>query len=661
MIAASRRLWRLIHQPPLRDPEARRREVPRPLRRLLRQQFAPHAGSLVLAAVLVSASSLVVYAYAAAGRFIADEVVQVGLLAQDVPASADHDPASLAARDEFLISAARERESLDSRFESRPGRSTREKVALLGFVALAMVLVEIARHTTWALALERIVRVGQSVQFRLRQKIHDKLLRLPLAYHDRHTPGRLLTHVFTDVSVIQQQLTHLLIYVPTYLTLMLVGLAICAWLNPTMTLCVLPAIPAYAVAYRWFSTRLANVNANLREREGRLNGHIANRVGNFAVVKAFGHETREAIDFVRQARPLMGDNVASAVLGSAFAVTCGLITGGCMTAVLWTGAIRVRDGSMSLGDLLMFYGSATYLFSPVAALTALVAMYHRTLAVASRVMGLLDEPEMSEVEPGPVRMGARAPEIRFEDVRFEHQAGRTPALAGVSFTLPAGRKLCVMGPSGAGKSTLAKLACRLYDPVAGRVLYDGVDAREILLADLRRHASMVSQEPIVFSGTLEENIRYGAVGAPPQAVTAAARYAQIEDFIDQLPRRYRTATAERGLTLSGGQKQRLTLARALLSDPKVLVLDDCTSALDARTEQQIIETFDASMRDRTVILVSHRVSIAMQCDLVLMLEAGQAVELGPPDELLQQDGAFAQMCRAQNQRALLHGELALAS
>jgi ATP-binding cassette subfamily B protein len=208
-----------------------------------------------------------------------------------------------------------------------------------------------------------------------------------------------------------------------------------------------------------------------------------------------------------------------------------------------------------------------------------------------------------------------------------------------------------MGPSGSGKTTLAKVLARLYDPSGGAVRFDGLDIREFPLADLRKYIGFVSQEPVVFRGTIADNIRYGSGQASMHNVVAAAQHAQIHEFIERLPSRYETITHERGLTLSGGQKQRVNLARALLYDPKVLVLDDCTSALDADTEAKLVRGFEQALRDRTVVLVSHRVSIALGCDLVLMLDKGKVVQFGPPDELAQMDGPFGDLYREQLSRA----------
>jgi ABC-type multidrug transport system fused ATPase/permease subunit len=397
------------------------------------------------------------------------------------------------------------------------------------------------------------------------------------------------------------------------------------------------------------------VHENLREREGTLNGHIANRLANFQVVKSFVRESTESVDFLRQSRPIIRNYLAASVLGTGFSLVCGLISGTCTSLLLWMGTLAVRDGQLSLGDVVMFSAAATYLFSPISMLTGLTSMYQRMRAVAGKVMRVLDEPNQLVDSDDPTPIPQRPSEIRMDHVTLHYDPNRPAALNDVSFTLPAGKRLCIMGPSGSGKTTLAKLLARLYDPSTGTILFDSQDIRDFPLADLRKYTGFVSQEPVVFRGTIADNIRYGSGQASMNNVVAAAQHAQIHEFIERLPRRYETITHERGLTLSGGQKQRVNLARALLYNPHVLVLDDCTSALDADTEAKLVRGFEQALRDRTVVLVSHRVSIALGCDLVLMLDKGKVVQFGPPEELIQVDGPFGALYREQLSRARAAG------
>lgn len=636
-------MWRLINEPPIKKPNDEAMPTPgnRGLWRIFWAYYLrPHAFSVTLVLVLSSVTGVVAFMYAWAGKVIADDIVQIG----HVPVESEAktlDPTMPGQRELFKIDENRQRDALTSPLDEQRTKSVPERMTALGWLSVIIIGGELLRHLCLAIMYERTVHVGQQVQFRLRQKLHDKIHALPLSYHDRHSPGALLTHLFSDVGSIQNGMTELMRSIPANILNIIVGIIIVMSISPTLTMLVIVAMPAYWICYLWFQRRLRIVYDNIREREGRLNGHISNRISNFQLVKAFVRERTEAIDFLRQSRPIMRDNLAAAMLSTGFVLCCAVVTGTATTLTLWFGALSVRDGTLTLGELLMFFGATGYLFAPIAGLTHLAGLFHRVCAVADKVLRLLDQPIVLDDPKDPLPVPKTACEIRLENVSLRYDPQRPPAINNVSFTLPAGKRLCVMGPSGSGKTTLAKIMARLYDPTSGTVYFDGIDIKQFRVSELRELVGFVSQEPIVFSGTIGDNIRYGNISARMENVVAAAQFAQIHEFINRLPERYRTLTHERGLTLSGGQKQRVNLARALLYDPVVLVLDDCTSALDAETEAKLVASFETALKDRTAVLVTHRVSIARECDLVVILDDGKVVEFGQPDDLLKQNGAFA--------------------
>jgi len=649
-----REMWQWINEP-AENPERLVVHKGSLWRLFKRFYIASHWPSLIAITLMAAVTGLWVFVYAWAGMAIADDVIQVGLQkTKDAQVAPAVDPTLPGEHRNFTFGDnTRPREGLDEQIQAHPGKTMQEKLRLLGWISLIIIINEIIRHGCYALLQERLVHVGQKVQFRLRQQLHDKLHELPLAYHDRHSPGRLLTHLFSDVSTLQNGVTALLREVPPYTLNILIGLVVVMYMNASLGWVVIVTLPFYAICYQWFEGRLRVVNENLREREGRLNAHISNRISSFQVVKSFTREGGESLDFLRKNRPIIRNTLAATMLSTGFTALCGIITGVCTTLILWRGCLQVRDGKMTVGELLMFFSSAAYLFTPIAVLTSLAGIFHRTRAVAAKVLRVLDEPVTLADPEEAVPVPKQACELKLDNVSLRYDPKRPPAVTGVSFTLPAGKRMCVMGASGSGKSTLAKLIARLYDPSEGQILYDGTDVRSFKIADLRDLVGYVSQEPVVFSGTIGENIRYGSENAPFQAVVTAAQYAKIHSFIEKLPERYRTLTHERGLTLSGGQKQRVTLARALLFNPPVLVLDDCTSALDADTEAQLIETFKTALKDRTCVLISHRVSIAMGCDYVLVMDNGKATEFGPPKTLVHGRGPFAKLYQEQMAKARL--------
>ena len=644
-----RRLWNLMDPAPLRADEQTAGYGQ--LWMLFRRYFlARHWPSLLLVVALGSLAAVHPFVYAWALRVIADDIVQVQFLSADEPAATQLQPTLPGEKRRFAIDDGRPRTSLSSRLAMRPGRPGHEKLLLLAGLAMGLMFATGAIFVVQFVRSERLIRIGLDVEFRLRQNLYAKMLALPQTYHDQNSSGKLMTHLFSDVTVVQNHGLHLVINTLIFTMSMLAGLVIVFWIDVQMALLVTLALPAYMVCYRWFRKRLNVVNANLREREGRLNAHVANRIKHFLLVKSFGRETGEALDFSRQAKPLLRDNLAASLLNKGFNGLCGLITGLSIHGVLWLGALHVRDGQMTLGTLLLFYSSAGMLFGPAAKLTGIVAQMHRIRTVASRVLQLLDEPITIADPPDPRPAPEKAPQLRFEHVTMRYEQTQQPALEDVNFVLPPGRHLCVMGPSGSGRSTVAKLSCRLYDPIEGAVLMDGVDLRHLRIADVRQLVGFVPQEPIIFSGSIDQNIRYGSELADQEAVFDAAQTAQIHGFIEHLPNHYHTLTSERGLTLSGGQRQRINLARALLHNPKVLVLDDFTSALDAQTEAQLIEAFATTLRDRTVVIITHRVSLALKCDLVLMLDGGRQVEYGSPRKLIHRDGPFNALYHLEMQR-----------
>ena len=283
------------------------------------------------------------------------------------------------------------------------------------------------------------------------------------------------------------------------------------------------------------------------------------------------------------------------------------------------------------------------MFSPIASISSVITLLHRLRVASGKILHVLDEPvkldNPKEGKPTP----KMTPELRFENVCMHYNKNAEPVIDNLSFTIPSGKTLCVMGPSGSGKSTVAMLACRLYDVSSGNIRLDETDIRDFRLSDLRRSTGFLSQEPVIFNGNIRDNIKYGSDSMGSEKIVAAAQNAQIHDYIWELPEKYLTATRQRGLTLSGGQKQRVGLARVLLYNPSLLILDDCTSALDAETEAKLIVGFETALKGRTVLLVSHRISIALKCDLVLILNDGKKAEFGSPKELLKQNGFFAKL------------------
>ncbi len=617
---------------------------------IFKQYFLkPHlAGVLVVVLLGSIIGGPMSFFYAWTARFITDDIVEVHRIAE-----ANRNPVNptlVTENRRFDLTQPRREEGLGQRMQTAGGKSTAEKMRLLWLLTAMLAGILFLRHYGTKAVQKAMFGMGNICQYKMRHHIYKKLQLLPMSFHDSNGTGRLMTHLFSDVQVIQQSTIKLVRQVPVNIMTLVVGLAILLSIDLFLASLVLIALPLYAFSYTFFHRRLKTVHGNLRERNGWLTGHIANRISHFYLVKAFGRENGEGLDFLRRARPIIRNALTGAVLSSMFAVACGIISGICLASVLWISALWVRDGQMTLGTLLLFYTAAGQLFAPIGRISALTGVFHRLCAACRKARMVLDEPNDLPDTQEPVPLPQQAPALRFENVTFRYGSEMRAALEDISFELPAGKTVCVMGASGSGKTTLAKLACRIYDPTQGAVRLGDADIRSFRLQELREMTGYVNQEPVIFDGTIRDNIRYGSEDSEWEEMISAAQFAQIHEYITQLPRQYRTITTERGLTLSGGQKQRVNLARALLYDPKLLVLDDCTSALDAETEVRLIRGFEKFLQGRTALLVSHRISIALRCNYVLVLEEGKLAEFGPPRKLLDADGPFAALFKEQTDK-----------
>ncbi|HAI10175.1 MAG TPA: hypothetical protein DCM28_00615 [Phycisphaerales bacterium] len=609
-----------------------------------------HPWIVLSVALFASILGMHVYVYPAIGRYIADDIVEIGMTNK-----VNIDPARSVHTSEktmpMMHQGNRNRDSWTSRLDAKPGLTVEEKMHRLALLVLAVIIWEIARHIMATHLFFATARLTQEATFHMRNHIHEKLHQLSQPYHDANSPGRLLTHLFSDMQAMTHCFTMLMRHIPNGIAGIIAGTIITFVIDWKLALMVMCALPAYGITYRYFKTQMRNVNRDIRERQGRLAGHIANRISLFHVTKAFSREIRETLTLARSTKPLLQRQVLGGMLNTCLAVVCGIISGTATTMVLWISAQECLAGRMTAGELLMFYGTAANMFQPITMIINEVAVIQRLESVCAKIVRVMDEPIAIDDPNDPLNVPTQACEIRLDHLTFQYPNTPSPAIVDLNLTIPAGAKVCIMGPSGSGKSTLAKLLARFYDPTEGSILIDGQNLKRFKLTDLRNLIRYVNQEPIVFSGTIGDNIRYGSEDADQQTVVRSAQNVLIHDFISQLPAKYRSLTHERGLTLSGGQKQRVNLARALVSDPHVLVLDDCTSALDADTEAKLIDNLGNVLADRTALLVSHRVSVALSCDYVLMLDSGKMVQMGNPDQLIKQPGPFRELYEQQLARA----------
>ena len=500
-----------------------------------------------------------------------------------------------------------------------------------------LVVLFAAAGISFALAYVRRYRGGQlalDVQFDLRNAIHDHLLTLDQRTLSRMPTGQLVSRANSDSALVQGLLQFLPLMTGN-LIMMLLALAVMFVLSPPLALLALVVMPAlFVVSYR-MRRRVFPASWDGQQREGDVAQIVDEGVTGVRVVKAFGQETRELERLAAAAEDLYGARMRATRLNARYQPLLETIPTLAQVAVLLFGGLLALHGHISLGTFLAFSTYVGQFVSPARQLAAVLTVGQQARAGVERIFSLIATPTAIADAPDATVLGADAPvrgELSFVDVRFGYDPG-SPVLDGFDLHVAAGERVAIVGTSGSGKSTVAALVSRFYDPDAGHVLIDGHDVRGLTLDSLRGHVGVAFEESFLFSDTVRANIGYGRPGAGDDEIEAAARTAQAHGFITELSHGYDTVVGERGLTLSGGQRQRIALARAVLSDPAILVLDDATSAIDARTEEAVHDGLRAVLAERTTLLIAHRISTLHLADRVAVLDAGRVVDYGTHAQL----------------------------
>jgi subfamily B ATP-binding cassette protein MsbA len=489
-------------------------------------------------------------------------------------------------------------------------------------------------------------RFAQGVIRSLRQELYDHLLRQSIAFHRSRRSGDLLSRVSNDVAVLQRLLgTDLADAIRGPVTVV-IALAIMFSLEWRLTLLALVCVPGISVIIARSGERLRRLAHEVQQRLGVLNAFLHERLGGMETVQVFGMEARESQVFGGINEDNYRANVRAAAAMAFITPAVEFFSAFGMVILVTVAGYLAIQGPLSLPTLLAFAYVGQNLGSRLGLLGKIWLSMQQSAAAGDRIFEILDTRQEVPETPGARPLPRVAGEIRFDRVGFRYRDGE-PVLRDISMTIPPGQVVALVGASGAGKTSLANLIPRFYEPTEGRIEIDGIDVRTVTLQSLRAQVGVVPQEPILFSGSIGENICYGRPGATAEQMCAAARAANAEEFISALARGYDTSVGERAAQLSGGQRQRIAIARTLLRDPRLLILDEATSALDSESEALVQHALDNLMQGRTTLVIAHRLSTIQRADRVLVLSGGAIVEDGTHAELMRAGGVYRRLYESQ--------------
>src|SRR6187551_1641758 len=485
-------------------------------------------------------------------------------------------------------------------------------------------------------------KVSLAVEFDLRERFYAHLQRLELGFFDTQQTGQLMSRATVDLQSIRFFLGYGLIFITQNLLTIVLASAVMFVLQPWLALVALAPAPFVIYAASRYNRVSRPAVQEVQQRLAELTAEAEENVSGIRIVKAFAREEHQLHRFRRAVTRVFDQSIYSTRLQAFFSPLLGLLPQIGIALVLLIGGRQVIEGKLSLGDFTAFYTYVAMLAAPMRMLGMALGMAQRAIASGNRLFEILDREPQIESPPDAPALPAGGGRIEMHGVTLRYD-GAAPALTGVDLAVEAGRTVALVGPSGSGKTSLVALIARLYDPSEGGVAIDGADVRSVNLGSLRSQVAFVGDDSFLFSASVAENISYARSGASRTEVEAAARRAQADEFIRDLPGGYDTLVGERGLTLSGGQRQRVAIARALLADPRILILDDATSSVDATTEQAIKAGLQEAMAGRTTLVIAHRLSTVSLADEVVVMDGGQIVDRGTHEELLEGCGFYGEI------------------
>jgi ATP-binding cassette subfamily B multidrug efflux pump len=485
--------------------------------------------------------------------------------------------------------------------------------------------------------------ISQKVAYDIRKEMYEQIQILSFSYHDRARSGQLMARATSDVEVVRRFVGSGVVEISANVLIFLTILVFLLFMHVKLTLLSISTIPILVYVVVNFSKRIVPLFQDMQQQLALMTNVIEESLTGIRVVKAFGREDYEIGRFSKENILLRDKGIRIGRTFSLFFPLMGAISGIGTVFILWYGGYEVMRGHLTLGELMAFNSYLGMLIGPIRMLGRSLTMAQEAVASGRRIFEILDSRLMIEEKPDAMDLPDIKGHIRFENVSFTYAlpGEEEPlVLKNINLDIPPGKVVALLGPVGCGKTTVINLIPRFYDPTEGRILIDGYDIRDVTLKSLRRQIGIVMQETFLFSTTIKENIAYGKPSASMEEIIEAAKAAEIHDFIQSLPKGYETVVGERGLTLSGGQRQRIAIARALLADPRILLLDEPTSSVDLETEAEIQRALDRLIEGRTTLIIAQRPSTILKADIIVVMDKGEIVEIGTHDELIRKEGFY---------------------
>src|SRR5271154_848708 len=586
--------------------------------RLIRELLRPYRGTLVVILLAMFLETLMSLAGPWPLKIILDNVVG----SHHLPASFNH----------FIVSVAS---------GLGPG-----KMKIAAVAALSAVLIAVIGSLASYIDNYYTESVGQWVAHDLRMRTYQHLQRLSLAYYDSHQTGVLLSTITDDIQTIQNFASSATLGILVDLLTIIGMLGLMFWLNWDFALMAVGVTPFLLLFVSRFKRAVKKATHEVRHHQADIVAAVQQGLESVRVVKAFGRQDLEQEELSEVSHATVDAALKARKVKSMLSPVVTVTVSLCTAIVLWRGSALILIGAMTVGALTVFLSYLNKFFKPVQDLAKMTNVIAQAAVGVERIQAILETDTIIPEHPE-----ARTPESTRGEIVFDHVAFAydkdTPVLRDVNFTIKPGEMVGVVGTTGGGKSTVVSLIPRFYDPTAGLIKIDGVDIREYKLHGLRDQIGFVLQDTVLFRGTIRENIAYGRPGATQEQIEQAAKLANADEFISRMPHGYDTMVGERGLTLSGGQRQRIGIARAIIRDNPILILDEPTAALDTESERLVIEALERLMKGRTVITIAHRLSTIRDADKIIVLKAGMVAEQGTHEELLALGGVYAALHHAQ--------------